>query len=144
MSHPTLLDDPGARLGVLTQAPAAAVKAFAETLLDDIGEVEVLRNRTGLVMLPMSDTVQGTPFYLGEALVAEAHVRIAGGEGYGLCLGRDLEQALAVAIVDAAGAAGLAPAPIAQFVAEHAAALAAADDELLRAVEATRVEMETF
>ena len=132
------------RLGVLTRAPADATKAFAETLLQQIGEIEVLRNRTGLIMLPMTEPAQGTSFYLGETLVAEAHVRLGNIEGYGLCLGRDLEQALAVAIIDAAAEGGIARGDIETFVAEQAARLAADDDLLLREVEATRVEMETF
>lgn len=132
------------RLGVLTRAPADATKAFAETLLEQIGEIEVLRNRTGLIMLPMTEPAQGTSFYLGETLVAEAHVRLGHVEGYGLCLGRDLEQALAVAIIDAAAEAAIAHSDIEAFVAEHAVRLADDDDLLLREVEATRVEMETF
>ena len=132
------------RLGVLTRAPADATKAFAEILLEQIDEIEVLRNRTGLIMLPMTEPAQGTSFYLGETLVAEAHVRLADVEGYGLCLGRDLEQALAVAIIDAAAEAAIARSDIEAFVAEQANRLAADDDLLLREVEATRVEMETF
>jgi alpha-D-ribose 1-methylphosphonate 5-triphosphate synthase subunit PhnG len=132
------------RLGVLTHAPADATKAFAETLLEQIGDIEVLRNRTGLIMLPMTEPAQGTSFYLGETLVAEAHVRLGHVEGYSLCLGRDLEQALAVAIIDAAAAADIARNDIETFVAEQAMQQAVDDDLLLREVEATRVEMETF
>ncbi len=144
MLDTTNTSDQATRQTVLTSTPAGVTKAFAETLLEQIGQVEVLRNRTGLVMLPMTEPVQGTAFYLGETLVAEAHVRLADGEGYGQCLGRDLEQALAVAIIDAAAEGGIARDAIATFVAEQAACLAADDDLLLREVEATRVEMETF
>jgi len=129
---------------VLSQAPAGPVKQFVEDLLPSLGTIEVLQNRTGLVMLPAADTVDGTNFYLGEVLVAEAHIRLDGTEGYGACLGRDLEQALAVAILDAAASAGHKQAAIAAFVEQQQAALDAADNRLLRQVEATRVEMETF
>lgn len=131
-------------LSVLARAPAGDVKSFAEMLIPELDAIEVLRNRTGLVMLPMRDTAQGALFYVGEALVAEAHVRIAGGEGYAACLGRDLEQALAIALIDAAMTAGIAHERIVAFVSQQQVALAAADAALLAQVAQTKVEMETF
>ncbi len=141
-------DDPpldyGQLLDVLARADATRLKALAETLLPLLGAVEVVQSRTGLVMLPMRDTVQGTDFHLGEVLVAEAHLRATGGEGYGMIVGRDLERAMAMAVVDAAIACfGQTPA-ISAFLQSEAAAQAAADTECLRAIEATRVDMETF
>jgi alpha-D-ribose 1-methylphosphonate 5-triphosphate synthase subunit PhnG len=121
------------------------VKAFADGLLPTLEPVEVLENRTGLVMLPMNDPVQGISFYLGEVLVSEAHVRIAGGqaEGYAACLGRDLQQALALALIDAANA--LTPGGShCCFLAQMTSVVDEADRLLLSQVEATRVEMETF
>jgi alpha-D-ribose 1-methylphosphonate 5-triphosphate synthase subunit PhnG len=131
-------------LGVLCRCPADAVKRLAEEILPLLGPVEVLQNRTGLVMVPMVDTAQGASFYLGEALLAEAHVRLASAEGYAACLGRDLEQALAIALVDAAVTAGIAHTPISSFIHAQSEALTAEDEQLMRAVAATRVEMETF
>lgn len=141
-------DDPpldyGQLLDVLARADATRLKALAETLLPLLGTVEVVQSRTGLVMLPMRDTVQGTDFHLGEVLVAEAHLRATGGEGYGMIVGRDLERAMAMAVVDAAIACfGPTPA-ISAFLQSEVAAQAAADTECLRAIEATRVDMETF
>jgi phosphonate C-P lyase system protein PhnG len=89
-------------LSTLSRSPASEVKDFVDLLIPRLGEITVLSNRTGLVMVPMADTAQGTPFYVGEALIAEAHVRIGQHEGYAACLGRDLEQALAIALIDAA------------------------------------------
>lgn len=131
-------------LTVLCRAPAEAVKMFAEALLPELEQVEVLQNQTGLVMLPMRDTVRGELFYVGEALLAEARVRVAGAEGYAACLGRDLEQALAVALLDAAFAAGVARERIVSFAQAQAHAQADEDAALMRQVERTRVEMETF
>ncbi len=138
-------------LETLARAEPARLKALAETLLPALGEVEVLRCRTGLVMAPMRDTVEAVDFHLGEALAAEAYIRApahlrdgAAVEGYGLLLGRDLERAMAMAVVDAAWSAGLGAAEIDAFVDEEAARLAAEDAALLRRVEATRVDMETF
>lgn len=132
-------------LTVLTHAPADDVKLLAESVIPLLGEIRVLVNRTGLVMLPYTDSAKGTLFHLGEVLVSESHVQIMGGvEGYAVCTGRDLEQSLAVALLDAAFTAGITRDEIAAFVMRQAAAQAAADDVLLRGVEATRVEMETF
>lgn len=144
--------DQSALLSVLSRAPAEAVKTFAEGLIPLLGPIEVLRNRTGLVMLPMNDTVKGTTFYLGEILIVEAHVRIAPelgpapttAEGYAACLGRDLQQALAIALIDAARTADVARERITAFASAQATELALADERLARQVEATRVELETF
>jgi alpha-D-ribose 1-methylphosphonate 5-triphosphate synthase subunit PhnG len=132
-------------LSVLTHAPSPAVKELAEAILAHLGEVTVSINRTGLVMLPYTDTATGTRFHLGEVLVSESRVRIAAGtEGYAVCLGRDLEQSMAIALLDAALQAGISASQIERFLEEQAGLLQAADDLLLRQVEATRVEMETF
>ncbi|NDJ62219.1 MAG: phosphonate C-P lyase system protein PhnG [Chloroflexi bacterium] len=132
-------------LTILTHAPADPVKLLADELIPALGEIAVLVNRTGLVMLPYTDTAQGTIFHLGEVLVSEAHVRIGGEvEGYALCMGRDLEQSLAIALLDAAITAGIKTDRIMAFVAEQAQLQTEADRELLQKVESTRVEMETF
>ena len=136
--------DRGRCLSVLTRAPAAKVKKFADGLIPSLGSIEVIHNRTGLVMLPMNEPVKGTTFYLGEVLMAEARVRTGNAEGYAACLGRDVEQALALALIDAANASGLAQKKIAKFLATQSALLDQADDQLLKQVESTRVEMETF
>lgn len=130
-------------LSVLARADAGRLIALAERLLVQLDDVEVLHSRTGLVMLPMRDTVQGTDFHLGEVLVAEAHLRVAGTEGYGMVLGRNLQQAMAMAVVDAVASLGQSP-EIVAFVHAEADALAQADAARMRAVEATRVDMETF
>jgi alpha-D-ribose 1-methylphosphonate 5-triphosphate synthase subunit PhnG len=135
----------GAALTLLTHAPAEAVKDLAEALLPHLGEVRVLSNRTGLVMLPYTDSAAGTLFHLGEVLVSEAQVEIAGGvPGYALCTGRDLVQALAIALLEAALRAGIATDTITAFLHAQAQQQAAADATLLQKVEATRIDMETF
>lgn len=133
-------------LSTLTQVPAETIKAFTEPMLDELGSISVLKNRTGLIMLPYRDTAQGELFHLGEVLVSEAHVKLQehNSEGYAACLGRDLEQALAVAILDASLSAKQLVDPITEFFQAEKQKLADADETLLKQVEATRVEMETF
>ncbi|NJM82266.1 MAG: phosphonate C-P lyase system protein PhnG [Tabrizicola sp.] len=142
-SDPTRPFDHARLLDVLARADAARLSAFAEEVLVALGSVEVVQNRTGLVMLPMRDTVQGTDFHLGEVLVAEAHIRAAGTEGYGMVLGHDLNRAMAMAVVDAAASLCQTP-EIRSFLHSEAEALDAADTARLREIEATRVDMETF
>ena len=145
MRDETRDDGHGAALETLARAEPARLKAEAEAVLPHLGEIEVLQSRTGLVMLPMRDTVQETDFLLGDVLVAEAHLRLpCGTEGYGLIIGRDLEAAMAMAVIDAGRAAGIAGVRIDAFLEAEARAIAAADAETLRRIEATRVEMETF
>ncbi len=138
-SHASMLD-------ILARADAKGIKAFAEELLDDVGQVEVLVNRTGLAMLPYTDTVHNTAFHLGEVLMAEAHIRLADHEveGYGAVVGRDLEHAMAMAVIDASFAGDIGKAGIETFLTREQQRQTADDDIRLRKVEATRVRMETF
>lgn len=134
-------------LDTLARSDAGALKHLAEELLAQIGAIDVVFSRTGLVMLPFVDTVLNTAFHLGEVLVAEAHIRLGdhgGLDAYGAVTGRDLEQAMAMAIVDGALAAGIQAARINDFLSVQAACQANEDDLRLRKVEATRVKMETF
>jgi alpha-D-ribose 1-methylphosphonate 5-triphosphate synthase subunit PhnG len=132
-------------LSILSRADANAVKALAEAILPQLGAVTVLVNRVGLVMLPYTDSAHGTRFHLGEVLVSESHVRVQdAGEGYGMCVGRDLEQSMAVALLDAALQGKIASKQIEGFLAEQAEMLRRGDAELLCQVEATRIEFETF
>lgn len=138
--------DHSAFLETLAASEPAALKAEAEAILPDLGAVEVLQSRTGLIMLPMRDSVTGTDFHLGEVLVAEAHVRLPewGVEGYGMIVGRDLEGAMAMALLDAARASEAGSDRLADFVRAQAERARLQEEALLRDIEATRVEMETF
>jgi alpha-D-ribose 1-methylphosphonate 5-triphosphate synthase subunit PhnG len=132
-------------LSTLSHTPSETLKEFTESIIPFLEPISVLQNRTGLIMIPYTDTAQNTQFYIGEALIAEARVSIIGGsEGYGACLGYDLEQALAIALLDAALSGNIQTETILTFVHEQAALQAEADTALLRAVESTRAEMETF
>lgn len=131
-------------LDTLARADADRLKAFAETLIADLGEIEVLRSRSGLVMLPMRDTAKGVAFHLGEVLMSEAHIRQRDVEGYGMRRGHDLEASMAMALIDLAMATGIQTENCTTFCTREADALAAQDADTLRRVEATRVNMETF
>lgn len=131
-------------LSTLARADAARLKAFAETLLPEVGEIEVLQSRSGLVMLPIRDTAKGVAFHLGEVLMSEAHIRAGKAQGYGMRKGHDLEASMAMALVDLALAQDIQTERCKAFCDHEAAALSGQDEAILRRVEATRVDMETF
>ena len=137
MTHP---------LTTLNRVPAQLMKNFVDDLLPDLEPhgIQVLENRTGLVMLPAQDSAQGATFHLGEVLVSEARVKVGSSEGYSACLSRDLEQALAVALLDAARCEQVALERIMGFLEQQDRLQATEDQTLLRKVQATRVQMETF
>lgn len=131
-------------LSVLARAEPERLKATAERVIPALPAIEVVENRTGLVMLPMRDTAQGTHFHLGEILMSEARIAGGGQEGYGMRRGRDLEAAMAMAVIDLAVAVGAMPDACAGFLERERDLQAQADRETLCRVEATRVDMETF
>ncbi len=135
----------GEMLDILARARPDRLKQHADALLGDLGEITVIANRTGLVMVPMRDTVQNVDFHLGEVLVSQAHIAgPAGHIGYGMVTGRDLECAMAMAVIDLSVAARGRDVATASFLAEEKAHQTQVDIERMRKVEATRVEMETF
>ena len=131
-------------LSLLARAEPENLSRLAETLIPRLGDIEVVQNRTGLVMLPMRDTAKGTAFHLGEVLVSEAHIRVGSVEGYGMRKGRDLEAAMAMALIDLAVAMGEAAEEIESFLTRQADSQSAEDRKTLCRIEATRVDMETF
>jgi hypothetical protein len=70
----------------------------------------------------MRDMAQGPHFHLGEVLVNKARIACRGVEGYGMRRGRDLEAAMAMAIVDLCVASGLQTEACNAFVTSEAGA----------------------
>ena len=54
------------------------------------------------VMIPAEDSVEGQPFYLGEALVTECEVVLNEQAGFGICLGDEPVRCYCIAFLDAA------------------------------------------
>jgi alpha-D-ribose 1-methylphosphonate 5-triphosphate synthase subunit PhnG len=130
-------------LSIMSRAEAGRLKSMAEQVLDALEDLKVVENRTGLIMTPCRDTAAGDAFHLGEVLASEARVEIDGVTGYGVCLGRDNEQSLAMAVLDAALQLGRCTGAVEAFLqSEHA--LQQAEDAALRGrIEKTRADMET-
>ena len=89
-------------LDVLASAPSKALAERWEAFGDKPGHQRIRGPETGLVMVRGRAGGGGAPFNLGEATVSRASVRIVTGEvGHGYCLGRDLDKAEAIAVIDA-------------------------------------------
>jgi alpha-D-ribose 1-methylphosphonate 5-triphosphate synthase subunit PhnG len=73
--------------------------------VEDILDIEPPRD--GLVMIQKRESGRRSLFYLGELLVSEARVRLAGSIGLGIIAGDQPEAARDLAIVDAAFNASL-------------------------------------
>ena len=95
-------NDRQASLGILAHAAMTDLSA-AWANWQNKPQVQMIRGpEIGLIMLRGRTGGGGTPFNLGEATVSRASVRIETGEiGHGYCLGRDLEKAKLIAIIDA-------------------------------------------
>ena len=105
----------------------------------------VLPPRVGLILITVRESARCRRFHLGEVLVSEARVRVAGCSGRGLVQGRDLDAAVDLAVIDAAlaGQLSLTTEWEGLFLAAEAHLEARLDEE--QAVLAqTRVEFETL
>ena len=90
-----------------TLSEQVAVELARRVMDGALGNVDVVSPPTvGMIMARAVDGAQGEVFNLGEVLVTEARVSLAGQEGWGMVLGRSPDHALAVAVVDAGLEAG--------------------------------------
>ena len=135
------------RFEALTSIPEPAAVGLAERILDgSLGDVAVITPPTvGMVMARAQDGAKGEVFNLGEVLVTEARVSIAGREGWGMVLGRAPDHALSVAVVDAGLEAGHAErTAIERDLADLAEAAAKSAAEEWVRVAPTRVQFDVF
>ncbi|KKB78250.1 hypothetical protein VW35_11380 [Devosia soli] len=131
-------------LDVLAAAPAKALAERWAAFGEQPQHQRIRGPETGLVMIRGRAGGGGAPFNLGEASVSLASVRIVTGEvGHGYCLGRDLDKAEAIAVIDALRQrdAGRVDAEI---IAPLEALAAKADTKKRDEVAATRVDFVTM
>src|SRR5262249_24278740 len=127
-------------------APEAALR-LAERVADGaLGQVVIISPPTvGMVMASAVDGARGQTFNLGEVLVSEARVSIAGVEGWGMVVGSRRDHALAMAVVDASLEAGHPQSSsIERSLHDYAAEATAREAEELARVAPTRVHFENF
>ena len=133
------------RTRVLVLGDSALRRQLADEVRAAVAVEETVPPRLGLVLATVRESARRSLFHLGEVLVTEAKVRVAGAPGLGLIQGRDSEAALDLAIIDAAWTAGLPL--VAGWPGRWLAAEAELEAKLVReqaSLAATRVEFETL
>lgn len=98
------------RCDLLAAAEHAEIVPLAEQLVADGAAPRptvVKPPETGMVVLQVREPVEESRFYLGEVLVTECAVEVAGVPGWSMREGDDRVAALAAALLDAVAAAGL-------------------------------------
>jgi alpha-D-ribose 1-methylphosphonate 5-triphosphate synthase subunit PhnG len=89
-------------MAVLAASDAAEIARHLATIGPLPAHEDVRAGESGMVMVRGRIGGDGAPFNLGEATVARAAVRLAGGEtGIGYVLGRDRAHARLIALADA-------------------------------------------
>ena len=131
-------------LDVLAAAPAKALAERWAAFGDQPAHQRIRGPETGLVMVRGRAGGGGAPFNLGEATVSRASVRIVTGEvGHGYCLGRDLDKAEALAVIDALRQRA-ADKVDAEIIAPLEALMVAGDEKRAEETAATRVDFFTM
>ena len=133
------------RTRVLVLGDPSLRRELADEVRAAVVVEQTLAPRLGLVLATVRESARQSLFHLGEVLVTEAKVRVAGVPGLGLIQGRDPDSALDLAVIDAAWSAGL------PLVAAWTARLQSAEADLEAKLDreqaslaATRVEFETL
>lgn len=133
------------RTRILVLGPSSLRRAWAAEIRS-LHVVETLEPaRAGLVMGKVRESARRGLFYLGEVLITEAKVRVAGSPGLGLLRGWDEEGAVDLAVIDAAERAGIAlPTPWHERLVEAETAIEGERAVHRFAIEATRVDFQTM
>lgn len=90
------------RASLLARAPREDLEPLAEQVLAATEPVVLSGPDIGMVMMQVREPVAVERFYLGEVLVTQAEVELAGHRGWCMRLGDDRHATLAAAVLDAA------------------------------------------
>ena len=86
---------------ILCECALGPLAAFVRELEEEYS-VEVVRQpAVCMTMVQAEDSVEGQPFYLGEALTTECELVLNGQVGLGLCLGDEPLRCYCIAFIDA-------------------------------------------
>ena len=86
---------------ILCECLLTDLEAFVEGL-EPAYDVQIARFPSiCMTMIQAEDSVEGQPFYLGEALMTESMLLVNGREGHGLCLGDEPVRSYCIAFIDA-------------------------------------------
>jgi alpha-D-ribose 1-methylphosphonate 5-triphosphate synthase subunit PhnG len=90
------------RLEAISLSETAVLEALADQVLETV-EVEVARGPSiGLLMVRIEEPAERLQFNFTEVTVSEAEVTAGGQRGYAMVMGREVEKALAGAVLDLA------------------------------------------
>ena len=92
---------------ILAKANAAQVRQMAEKIRKQYEVIVIKAPEKSLTMIKMRDPVKETLFFLGEVIVCEAIVDLAGKKGVAVLMGDDFDKVLDMAVIDAACNAGV-------------------------------------
>lgn len=90
------------RTEILVQSNGNLAKELATSITTQYSCYELAAPEQGMIMVKMRESAKNSLFYLGEVLITEAKVEIAGEIGTGLLVGVDELRAKHLAIIDAA------------------------------------------
>jgi alpha-D-ribose 1-methylphosphonate 5-triphosphate synthase subunit PhnG len=86
---------------ILCECELPPLEAFV-TALEQSSTIQIVRPPAiAAMMIRAEDSVEGQPFYLGEALVTECELNVDGQAGFGLCLGDEPVRSYCIAFIDA-------------------------------------------
>jgi alpha-D-ribose 1-methylphosphonate 5-triphosphate synthase subunit PhnG len=86
---------------ILCECELEALATFVRELEQEYKITAVRQPAVCMTMVQAEDSVEGQPFYLGEALTTECELQVDGRAGYGLCLGDEPLRCYCIAFVDA-------------------------------------------
>jgi alpha-D-ribose 1-methylphosphonate 5-triphosphate synthase subunit PhnG len=86
---------------ILCECELELLTTFVRGLEQEYTVTVVRQPSVCMTMVQAEDSVEGQPFYLGEALTTECEVLVDGKPGYGLCLGDEPMRGYCIAFVDA-------------------------------------------
>lgn len=86
---------------ILCECELESLASFVGELEQEYGVTVVRQPAVCMTMVQAEDSVEGQPFYLGEALTTECELQVDGNVGYGLCLGDEPLRCYCIAFVDA-------------------------------------------
>jgi alpha-D-ribose 1-methylphosphonate 5-triphosphate synthase subunit PhnG len=86
---------------IICECDLEPLEAFVRQLEPDCAIKVVRQPSVGTTMVRAEDSVEGQPFYLGEALITECELNIDGQAGFGLCLGDEPVRSYCMAFLDA-------------------------------------------
>ena len=86
---------------VLCECDPEALEGFVREMETQCVVQVVRQPSVATAMIRAEDSVEGQPFYLGEALITECELTVDGQAGFGVCLGDEPVRSYCIAVVDA-------------------------------------------